>query len=197
MAEGKRRGRAGEGRLGGYINGQARQDKRRGGLGCLGGGKRWRIKQRQEGTNPAAAAAAAATAGVVLASPSSQRHRVTESQTWWHCPAGEVARHRNTRPCQSSAGGAGELGELGSPAWSGQSRAQVGAHRLSAHRLIHHSHHLFLSWRGEGGGASKGGGNWELEINVAQVAGWHLRRRTVAVGTWCLRSSRLACIPTP
>lgn len=49
-------------------------------------------------------------AAVVVGSSSSQSHGVTESQTWWHCPAGEVARHRNTGPCQSCAAWGEKLG---------------------------------------------------------------------------------------
>lgn len=139
-------------------------------------GRRREVANQAEAgrANPAAAATAAATAGVVLASSPSQRHRVTESQTRWHCPAGEVARHRNTRPCQSSAGGAGSSGKLGGPASPrGQARtgAGGGAHRLSA--IIRHPYHLFLS-RGEGEGKEGGvGGRGQLGIgNQRGPSGW-------------------------
>lgn len=172
MAEGKRRRGRGRVGLGVYKRaGEAGQEE--GWFGMLR--RRQEVANQAEAgrANPAAAAAAAATAGVVLASSSSQRHRVTESQTWWHCPAGEVARHRNTRPCQSSAG-ALRAWEAGGPRVVRPEPAQVGARTGCLPSSVTH-----ITSFSHGGEGERGGNNWELEINVAQVAGWHLRRRTV------------------
>lgn len=67
--------------------------------------------------------------------------------------------------------------------------AQVGA------RTVHlPSSSTHITSFSHGGKGERGGDNWKFEINVAQVAGWHLRRRTVE--TYCTEylHSKLACI---
>lgn len=126
MAEERRRaGRGGTGL--GYINGRGEEQRR----GDLGGRREWwRIKQRQQGPTPQHQQQRRQDWRVLSCSlgvTESQSHRVTEVQ---RCRGGglaglagqgarrlggEVARHRNTRPCQSSAGTTGSVGRRMAP----------------------------------------------------------------------------------
>lgn len=126
----------------------------------------WRIQQEDRKGRPRSSSSSSSSS-VPAAVFLPESHRVTDSQTWWHCPAGEVARHRNTWPCQSSASWGEQLGaprgRQASGKWAGSRACFHDPSRISP---------LFckgVEGRGQLGIGNQRGPN-----------GWHLRRRTVA-----------------
>lgn len=178
MAEGKRR--RGRGRAGLGVYKRARQLKRREGRAWGGGERGGETQQENRKGRPRSSSDSSSS------SPSSKGHRVTESRIHrrgWHCPAGEVARHRNTWPCQSSASMGEQLGaprgRQASGKWAGSRSCFHDPSRISP-----------LFCKGVEGRGQLGIGNQR------GPSGWHLRRRTVATAVRSKQELRgMYCVP--
>lgn len=175
MAEGKRR--RGRGRVGLGVYKRARQLKRREGRAWGGGERGGETQQEDRKGRPRSSSDSSSS------SPSSKGHRVTESRIHrreWHCPAGEVARHRNTWPCQSSASMGEQLGaprgRQASGKWAGSRSCFHDPSRISP-----------LLCKGVEGRGQLGIGNQR------GPSGWHLRRRTVATAVRATRHVLCTC----